>query len=132
MKTGKWWVLGSGIVIIVVLIITTIAIFWADSNSKKFGISNAEKKFSASVVQKWQETEKMDEYILNPGESKKIKIGPGLRFRIYSPDPGVKAINWAGEKMEGDHWLGRVNDANFTLVNEGEAVAKVTVVLQKK
>ncbi len=118
------------VAIIVVLIITAIAIFWADS--KKFGISNAEKKFSASVVQKWQETEKMDDYILNPGELKKIKIGPGLRFRIYSPDQGVKAINWAGEKMEGDYWLGRVNDANFTLVNEGETVAKVTVVLQKK
>lgn len=49
MKTGKWWALGSGMVIVVVLIISAITIFWRDSKSK-FESRRAEKEFLTSTA----------------------------------------------------------------------------------
>lgn len=49
MKTGKWWALGSGMVIVVVLIISAITIFWIDSKSK-LGSRRTEKEFLTSTA----------------------------------------------------------------------------------
>lgn len=78
--------------------------------------------------------ERRQEYRLEPGQSVNIDIPPYHAFRLIEEGDSLKVVDLEGRVMgPGVKWMGDdILNAHFTVSNEGDREAKVTLLLRRR